>query len=254
MLLQTNSLNLPNLVFSGTDSFTFRATDAGGLSVVGITNVTVVNHAPTSTSANIATNNGIASPVTPTVNDQDIGDLHTFSLVSQPSQGVAAVVGNQLTYVSTSVFNNRDSFTFRSTDAAGLSVIGTAMITALNHAPTASQAGFAVYSANLGYGGSPSIEDPDHWDTFSVTPTSLPTNGLVSLLGNKFRYQASNATFSGVDNFNYMVTDAAGQTVNGTALVKAYNATNYARCTTASTVNPDGTRRPHQCQPLYFLR
>ncbi len=232
---------LPNLAFSGTDSFTFRATDAGGLSVVGTATATVINHAPTAVSASIATDRGIGTPITPTVTDQDIGDIHTYTIELQPSQGTASVMGNQLSYVSNSLFSKSDNFTFRATDAAGLSVVGSAIVTAINHAPTATHAGFAVFSANLSYGGSPSINDPDYWDTFSVSPTSLPANGAVSLVGNKFRYQASSTAFSGSDSFNYTVSDSAGQTVNGTALVRAYNATNYARCTTASTVNTDGT-------------
>lgn len=64
---------MPNAGYNGTDSFTFRATDQGGLSVVGTANVTIVNNAPSAATATLSANMGVLSAaVTPVVTDVDV--------------------------------------------------------------------------------------------------------------------------------------------------------------------------------------
>lgn len=114
----------------------------------------------------------------------------------------------------------------------------------VNSAPTSSSAGFAVSASVVApgsFGGSPKVDDPDLWDTFTVSQLSSPTNGTVTLENSKFKYLVNVSTFNGTDSFTYTVTDSANNSITGTALVKIYNDTNYARCITPSTVNTDGT-------------
>ncbi len=124
-----------NSGYIGGDTFTYRATDSGGLWVEGTANVQVVspplsNSAPTATSAHIETTAGTASQrVTPDVTDPDAGDVHTFEIVSQPSNGSASVLNEQLVYTPDAGFVGSDSFTYRATDLGGLSVIGAATVT-----------------------------------------------------------------------------------------------------------------------------
>ena len=236
----------PDAGYSGADSFTFRATDAGGLSVVGTASVTVNNQAPTAVSATLNTDQGSTSnPVSIAVIDPDTahGDTHSFSLLTQPMHGIATLNGDQLTYQSDYAYNGADSFTIRAMDAGGLIVDGTASVTvnAVNQAPQATRAAFALYAMNASSRGLPLVDDNTLWDSFTVATTSTPTNGTASISNNLFQFLATDNTFSGADSFTYSVTDSNSQTINGTALVRIYNATNYARCTTPSTVNPDGT-------------
>jgi uncharacterized protein RhaS with RHS repeats len=88
------------------------------------------NRAPTATSATIVTDEDTESvPVTPSVSDPDVGDTHTFAIVTQPQNGTASVTNNQLVYMPEQDFNGNDSFTFSATDQGGLSVTGTATVT-----------------------------------------------------------------------------------------------------------------------------
>ena len=67
--------------------------------IVGVLTGQPVANAPTAASASITTNEDTASaPVTPSVTDPDAGDTFTFSIASQPANGSAVVVNNQLVY------------------------------------------------------------------------------------------------------------------------------------------------------------
>src|SRR5438094_3579682 len=98
--------------------------------IVGVISGHPPGNPPTAASASITTLEDAASaPVTPSVSDPDAGDTFTFSIASQPANGSAAVVNNQLVYAPAANFNGADSFTFRATDSTSLSVVGTASVT-----------------------------------------------------------------------------------------------------------------------------
>jgi hypothetical protein len=121
----------PDANFNGQDSFTFRATDSGGLSAVATANVTVapVADAPSATRAGITARTATpSSPVTPFVEDGDLFQTFSYQLLTSPANGVASVVGNKLVYVSNAGFNGQDSFGYRATDADGLTIDGTALV------------------------------------------------------------------------------------------------------------------------------
>src|SRR6266568_3385077 len=241
-------------------------------------------HAPTAASASITTDEDTTSaPVTPSVTDPDAGDTFTFSIVTQPANGAAAVVNNQLVYTpapnyngpdsftfratdSTNLnvvgtasvtvlavndmpsvadlsnFNGQDSFTFRATDSGGLSAVGTANVTVapVADAPSATHAGITARAGTPSSAVTPYVEDADLWETFSHQFLSTPANGTASVIGNKLVY-VSNPGFFGPDSFNYRVTDSAGLTVDGTALVHVFGSGGLSRCTSPSIVNTDAT-------------
>src|SRR5712691_740546 len=231
--------------YNGPDSFTFRATDSTNLSVVGTASVTVlpVNDPPAVENLAITTSEDtLSAPVTPNVIDPDIGDTHTFTILTQPGRGLAAVIGNQLVYAPDANFNGQDSFTFRATDSGGLSADGTASVTVtpVAEAPSATHAGITARTATPGSPVTPFVEDADLWETFSYQVLSTPAHGVASVVGNKLVY-TSNAGFTGLDNFAYRVTDSGGLTIDGTALVRVFGAIGLSRCTSPSTVNADGT-------------
>ena len=107
----------PNANFNGSDSFTYTATDSGGLSVTGTCEVTVnpVNDPPTATSATIITNEDTASGwTTVSLTDVDLqneGDNYTISIVTQPSSGSAVASGDEAIYTPNADFSGSDSFT-----------------------------------------------------------------------------------------------------------------------------------------------
>jgi len=126
----------PDANYNGADSFTFSASDAAQ-SVIGTATVTVtpVNDAPTATGASCSIYSGLAGggSRTPWVDDVDIFDTATFQITSQPSNGVASLVGNVLTYAPNGAFTTgTDGFTYTATDGNGASVSGAMRVRVFN--------------------------------------------------------------------------------------------------------------------------
>ncbi|WP_214175990.1 Ig-like domain-containing protein [Geomobilimonas luticola] len=140
MTITTSGLiNWPTSV-AGVYAITVTATNTSNLSASRTFTLTVAtgNRPPSVTAAGITTAEDTASaPVTPSVTDPDAGDTHTFAIVTQPANGTATVAANRLVYTPFANFNGNDSFTYRATDAGGLSVVGTASVTVtpVNDAP-----------------------------------------------------------------------------------------------------------------------
>src|SRR6266853_5259017 len=232
--------------YNGLDSFTFRATDSTNLSVVGTASVTVlaVNDPPSVADLAIFTSEDTASaPVTPAVTDPDVGDTHSFTVVTQPGRGLASVVANQLVYTPDANFNGQDGFTFRATDSGGLSAVGTANVTVapVADAPSATHAGITARAGTPSSAVTPYVEDADLWETFSHQVLSAPANGAASVVGNKLVYAPNPGFVIGLDSFAYRATGSDGFTIDGTALVRVFSSIGLSRCTSPSTVNANGT-------------
>jgi len=236
----------PAADYNGPDSFTFRATDSTDLSVVGTASVTVlaVNDPPAVADLSIFATEDVASaPVTPAVTDPDVGDTHTFAIVTQPGRGLASVVGNQLVYTPDANFSGQDGFTFRATDSGGLVAVAAANVTVapVADAPSATHAGITARAGTPGSAVTPYVEDADLWESFSHQVLSAPANGTASVVGNKLVYVPNPGFVIGLDSFAYRATGSDGLTIDGTALVRVYSGVGFSRCTSPSTVNADGT-------------
>ncbi|HMH16974.1 MAG TPA: Ig-like domain-containing protein, partial [Burkholderiales bacterium] len=122
----------PDANFNGQDSFSFSATDSGGLAAFATASVTVapVADAPSATHAGITAFAATpSSAVTPFVEDADLWDTLSYQLLSAPANGIASVVGNKLVYTPNPGFViGLDNFAYRATDSAGLTVDGTALV------------------------------------------------------------------------------------------------------------------------------
>jgi hypothetical protein len=215
------------------------------------------NTAPTSTAAAIATTEDLASaPATPSVTDVDVGDTHSFTIVTQPGRGTASVVSGALVYAPDSDFNGQDSFTYRATDTGGLSVVGTASVNVApaNDASTASRASRAAYSGAAASLRGAQVDDADFADTFTHQILTQPSTGQgsASVDGQGNVVYTPDAAFpSGSTTFTYRTTDSGTLSVDATALVRVYSSAERDTCLRLSLVNPDGTlnTRPysHPC-------
>ncbi|MGC1928214.1 MAG: Ig-like domain-containing protein, partial [Candidatus Nitrosopolaris sp.] len=136
----------PNAGFSGTDSFTYKATDGQGVSsniaTVAITvnapsppaaySKTIPTNAGTPRTVNappppptnemIQTNKGTPIQITLTGNDPIPGDVLKFSVVSLPQHGVVTngTVSSSKFYTPNNGFIGTDSFTYKATDGQGI--------------------------------------------------------------------------------------------------------------------------------------
>jgi len=189
--------------------------------IVGVINGQPPGNPPTATSASITTNEDTASvPVTPSVSDPDAGDTFTFAIVTQPANGAAAVVGNQLVYTPAPNFNGADSFTYRATDSTNLSVVGAASVTvlAVNDPPVVADLSIFTSEDSASAPVTPAVTDPDAGDTHTFTIVTQPGRGLATVVGNQLVY-APDANFSGQDSFTFRATDSGGLSAVATANV-----------------------------------
>ena len=113
----------PAAQFHGEDTFTIRATDSEGESVVGTALVTVkkLNYAPTNiTPGDISFYEGIGGSADLTVVDPNTWGSHTLEVVTQPAHGDVTISGNELTYKTDG--SAETSVRVRATDQDGLTV------------------------------------------------------------------------------------------------------------------------------------
>jgi hypothetical protein len=116
----------PNTGFSGTDSFTYKATDGQGVDS-NIATVTITVNAPppppppTANNINIQTNAGTPVQITLTGADPIPGDVLKFSVVGNPQHGTVTpgTVSNIVFYTPNTGFSGTDSFTYKATDGQG---------------------------------------------------------------------------------------------------------------------------------------
>ena len=119
--------------------------------------------------------------------------------------------------------------------------------TVIGSAPVSTQAGITARSGLAGSPVTPYVNDADFPETFTFQLLSSPTTGTASVVNNRLVYTPNGGFTSGLDNFTYRATDSNNNTVDGTARVRVYDNTpagsnsGLGRCTTASTVNPNGT-------------
>jgi hypothetical protein len=126
----------PNTGFSGTDSFTYKATDGQGIDS-NIATVSITVNAPplpqpTSDNKNIQINSGSPVQLTLTGTDPIPGDVLKFSVVGNPQHGTITpgTVSSIVFYTPNTGFSGTDSFTYKATDGQGIdSNIATVTIT-----------------------------------------------------------------------------------------------------------------------------
>ena len=233
---------LPDADYNGTDSFSFKINDGTDDSAMATVSITIapVNDAPTATSAAISTlENTTSAGIDPVVIDVDIGDSHTFVIATQPANGTADVVANQLVYTPDTNHNGSDSFTFTATDSGGEAVTGTASVSvgAVNNAPTATSASITTNEDTTSSGVDPSVTDVDTGDSHTFTIVTQPANGTAHVVSNQLVYIPS-ADTNGSDSFTYTATDSGGLSVSGTATVTV-NPVNDAPTATSATIITD---------------
>ncbi len=209
----------PHANYSGTDSFTYRATDGllqSGLTTVSLT-ITGVADAPTAGADSYSTAED-TSLVVPgpglLANDTDgDGDSLTAVLVVGPAHGTLTLNANgSFTYVPAANYAGADSFTYRASDGGLLSAVQTVLIavTAVNDAPTAVADSYGATEDVTLTVPAPGVltNDTDvEGNGLTAILVTGPAHGTLTLNANgSFTYVPA-PDYSGADGFTYRASD-----------------------------------------------
>nr|WP_264010167.1 cadherin-like domain-containing protein [Mycolicibacterium flavescens] len=211
----------PNANFSGTDTFTYAASD-GSLSDTALVtiSVTAVNDPP------VATNDSFTgtedNPVSGNVLTNDVdadNDTLTAAVVSGPSRGTLNFnPDGTFTYTPNANYSGTDSFTYSVSDGQGGTATGTVTITvsAVNDAPVANNDSF-VTDEDSPLAGNVLDNDTDiEGNTLTAAVVSGPSRGTLNFNADGSFTYTPNANYSGTDSFTYSVSDGQGGIATGT--------------------------------------
>jgi hypothetical protein len=152
--------------YTGSDSFTYKATGSTGSSAVETVSVSVAQP-PTCTALNTTAPQGQATSITLSCTDPKGGAL-TYALVSQPAHGTltAATGSSAVSYTPTAGYAGTDQFTYRASAADGVSATATVSVNIAAKAPSVSLQAPKVTSTKV---------------TALVTCSNAPTPCVVQL-------------------------------------------------------------------------
>ncbi len=115
----------PNPNYNGSDSFRYKAIDSEGLFVEGVAKITVipVNDPPSGvTDVFVSVDEDTTGTFSFEVRDIDVGDSHTFEIVSNALNGNAVSNGKTVSYTPNKDYFGEDYFVLRIIDSGGLFV------------------------------------------------------------------------------------------------------------------------------------
>jgi len=199
----------PTGTYSGSDVFTFTATNAGGSSV-GTVNITV-SPAPVvpvaqNGSATVAFNTPTAITL---LAGGGNGNALTYSVFTSPAHGTVSAIGvGTATYTPANGYVGTDSFTFKVTDGTSSSTAATVSITVTPQPPVAnSQSLTTTFGTAIGV-----TLTATSTGTTTYAVVAQPANGTLSGTVPNLTY-TPNASFSGTDSFTFQANNGASSNV-----------------------------------------
>ncbi len=215
----------PTNGYSGNDSFTYTATNAGGTSAPATVTITVNPQAPVANavSATVAANSS-ANPITLNITG---GTPTSVAVASGASHGTATASGTSISYTPTNGYSGSDSFTYTATNAGGTSAPATVTITvnaAVPGAPTigtataGDQQASVTFTAPTETGGAPitgyevTVQPGGTKVSGTASPITVP--GLTNGQAYTFTVAAKNSAGTGAASSpSNSVTPKMGQTI-----------------------------------------
>ena len=204
---------IPNLNFTGTDTFTIRVADPSGAFAIVNVQVTVspVNDAPVVPNYQFTLNEDTV--LTSRVIGTDVdGGVLTYVLQIQAANGVAVVnADGTFTYTPNANFNGTDFFTVLVSDNQGETVVSTITVTVtpVNDAPVAPFLITITTAEDTPVGNIVNATDPDG-DALTFTIESTPTSGTAVINADSTFTYTPNLNFTGMDTFTIRVADPSG--------------------------------------------
>lgn len=221
-----NQTYTPDQDYQGPDSFTFTANDGAATSTPATVSITItaVGDGPHVNDQNVTTPEDVQAAITLTGSDPD-GDALTFSIVSNPANGILIGTAPNLTYRPNLNYSGTDNFTFKATDGTSDSNVGVVsiVITASNDAPIAFNQN-AAYQLNTPKSITLTAIDPDG-NPLTYSVVSGPSNGALTGSGPNLIYTPDTG-FTGIDNFTFKVNDGFIDSENATVTLSLADVAN----------------------------
>ncbi|MBL8937452.1 MAG: tandem-95 repeat protein, partial [Archangium sp.] len=214
--------------------------------------VTPVNDPPTAVNDSFTLQEDTVGTFDVLANDSSLPDgpeTLTIVAVGSAMNGIVSAGGTMLTYRPNANFNGMDSFTYTISDGNGGQATATVSVnvTPVNDPPSAVNDTFGVVEGTsnnrLDVLANDSIA-PDVGETLTVTMTSTPSHGTVTIQpgGSAVLYTPAPG-YNGNDSFTYTVSDPGGLSVMATVqvIVGPANDPPVNAVPMAQTVVEDGT-------------
>jgi VCBS repeat-containing protein len=197
----------PAANFSGTDSFTFTASDGQATSAPATVSITVnpVNDAPTAAAQSTTVLEDTPKTITLTGTDLE-GDALTFAVATGPAHGTLSGTPPSLTYTPATDYIGPDSFTFTASDGQGTSTPATVSITVIaeNDPPEATA---QSVTTNEDTPAAITLTGVDQdGDALTYAVTSQPANGTLTGTPPSLTYTPA-PDYNGPDSFTFTVSD-----------------------------------------------
>ena len=211
---------VPGKGFSGTDAFTYTATDREGQVRTGVVDVTVL---PTAVDDAATTTAGRPLVLaTPGVAGNDLGTDLRVTATGVAEHGAVVVEGGAVRYVPADGFSGTDRFGYTVTDRAGGTATATVTVTvgvvATDHAAT------TVAGRALRVDATAGVLADDLGDRLTATLGEGPRHGSVELAADgSWTYLPADG-FAGTDSYAYVATDATGQQATATVTITVLRA------------------------------
>lgn len=215
----------PTNGFTGTDTFTWQASDGVSNSTPATVTITVTNGTPVAMPDTVyAEPGGTTTNLAPGVLDNDTdpdGDALIAILVAPPGFGVLSLSTNGgFVYTPNPGFTGTDTFTYEASDGLATSAPVMVSIIVSNRPPVGVPDSYTTIENELLTVMPPGVLENDS-DPFGLPMTaSLLTQtkrGTVTLSANGAFVYTPNAGVTGVDTFTYQVSD--GNATSGPVLV-----------------------------------
>lgn len=208
---------VPNLNYTGPDSFAYVVTDIGGQQRIASETITVTP--PVLTVVNDAYTTPYKTALAGTAGANDtFATGAVFAATSVPAHGTLTMnTDGTYTYTPAADFAGVDSFTYSVTDPAGQVKSATETITVT--APPISAVNDAYSTPyNTAVSGNAATAD-----TFAAgsqfAATSAPSHGTLTMNADGTYTYTPSASFAGVDSFTYKITDPTGQVSTATETI-----------------------------------
>ncbi|XGV98850.1 MAG: Ig-like domain-containing protein [Leptolyngbya sp. BL-A-14] len=209
---------IPTTGYTGTDSFTYVATDTSGAApstaTVSLT-VNAVAQSPTAVADTFTlSQNSTFTTGNVLANDTDPNGLSlTAQLGTAPTHGSLTLNSNgTFTYIPTTAFAGTDSFTYVATDASGAAPsTATVSLTVTALPPVAVADSFTLSQNSTFTTGNVLANDTDP-SNLSLTAQlgTAPTHGSLTLNSNGTFTYIPTTGYTGTDSFTYLASDASG--------------------------------------------